>query len=33
MLTRRQSGVELNVQTVLMGRVRQLGDTLNIQVD
>jgi TolB-like protein len=26
-------GRELNVQTVLMGRVRQLGDTLNIQVD
>lgn len=29
----RQVGRELNVQTVLMGRVRQLGDTLNIQVD
>lgn len=28
-----QVGRELNVQTVLMGRVRQLGDTLNIQVD
>jgi TolB-like protein/Tfp pilus assembly protein PilF len=28
-----QIGRELNVQTVLMGRVRQLGDTLNIQVD
>jgi TolB-like protein/Tfp pilus assembly protein PilF len=26
-------GRELNVQTVLMGRVRHLGDTLNIQVD
>jgi TolB-like protein/tetratricopeptide (TPR) repeat protein len=26
-------GRELNVQTVLMGRVRQFGDTLNIQVD
>jgi TolB-like protein/Tfp pilus assembly protein PilF len=26
-------GRELSVQTVLMGRVRQLGDTLNIQVD
>jgi len=26
-------GRELNVQTVLMGRVRQLGDKLNIQVD
>jgi len=26
-------GRELNVQAVLMGRVRQLGDTLNIQVD
>ena len=28
-----QVGRELNVQTVLMGGVRQLGDTLNIQVD
>ena len=28
-----QVGRELNVQTVLMGRVRQVGDTLNIQVD
>jgi eukaryotic-like serine/threonine-protein kinase len=28
-----QVGRELNVQTVLMGRVRQLGDTINIQVD
>jgi TolB-like protein len=28
-----QVGRELSVQTVLMGRVRQLGDTLNIQVD
>jgi TolB-like protein/Tfp pilus assembly protein PilF len=28
-----QVGRELNVQTVLMGRIRQLGDTLNIQVD
>jgi TolB-like protein/Flp pilus assembly protein TadD len=28
-----QVGRELNVQTVLMGRVRLLGDTLNIQVD
>jgi TolB-like protein len=26
-------GRELNVRAVLMGRVRQLGDTLNIQVD
>jgi tetratricopeptide (TPR) repeat protein len=26
-------GQELNVRAVLMGRVRQLGDTLNIQVD
>ena len=26
-------GRELNVQAVLMGRVRQMGDTLNIQVD
>ena len=26
-------GRELNVQTVLMGRVRQIGDSLNIQVD
>ena len=29
----RQVGRELNVRTVLMGRVRQMGDTLNIQVD
>jgi TolB-like protein len=28
-----QVGRELNVRAVLMGRVRQLGDTLNIQVD
>jgi TolB-like protein len=28
-----QVGRELNVQSVLMGRVRQIGDTLNIQVD
>ena len=26
-------GRELNVRAVLMGRVRQMGDTLNIQVD
>jgi eukaryotic-like serine/threonine-protein kinase len=26
-------GVELNVRAVLMGRVRQMGDTLNIQLD
>jgi serine/threonine-protein kinase len=29
----RQVGRELNVRAVLMGRVRQIGDTLNIQVD
>jgi serine/threonine-protein kinase len=29
----RQVGRELNVRAVLMGRVRQMGDTLNIQVD
>ncbi|MEK6325768.1 MAG: protein kinase [Acidobacteriota bacterium] len=28
-----QVGRELNVRAVLMGRVRQMGDTLNIQVD
>ena len=28
-----QVGRELNVRAVLMGRVRQVGDTLNIQVD
>jgi serine/threonine-protein kinase len=28
-----QIGRELNVRAVLMGRVRQVGDTLNIQVD
>jgi eukaryotic-like serine/threonine-protein kinase len=28
-----QVGRELNVRSVLMGRVRQVGDTLNIQVD
>ncbi|MFY9610461.1 MAG: protein kinase [Blastocatellia bacterium] len=28
-----QIGRELNVRAVLMGRVRQMGDTLNIQVD
>ena len=28
-----QVGRDLNVRAVLMGRVRQLGDTLNIQVD